>query len=108
MTSSDERRAALGEALRRHPRRAMTTTELAARTGATDLDEFDAHLADLAATGVVATYRGSRVDPHFPAVAAVALVEDGAGAGAGADADRRARECVAVVERQLMRSHRCQ
>jgi hypothetical protein len=106
VTSSDDARGALVDALCSHPRRAMTSTELAVRSGVTEKPRFAECLADLRERRIVTTHEVLPADPHFPPITAVALVGDGP--DPELDADERARECAAVVQRQLLRSHRCQ
>jgi hypothetical protein len=103
VTSSAEAQKAMVEALRKHPRRVMTSTELAARAGVTDPADLATCVNQLRARGLVATHDAIPADPHLPAIRAVALV----GPGETDDADERARRCAAVLERQLLRSHRC-
>ena len=82
----------------------MTSTELAARSGVTEKSRFAACLADLRKRQIVVINEVLVADPHFPPITAVALV--GEGPDAVVDADERARVCAAVVQRQLLRSHR--
>lgn len=104
MTSSPEDPVGTAvAALRRHPRRAMTATELAARAGRLDADRLAATLVALRERGVIVTHEVLPPDPHFPPITAVALVED----ADRPEAHRRAEECARVLQRQLMRSHRC-
>ena len=101
--------------LRTCPARALTCTELAARVsaqaaggtgpGPRPVATADAVLAaarTLEREGVVVTARATWADPHFPAVTAVALASDGPETAA-----TRARHCLELLERQLLRSHRC-
>ncbi|GAA4552771.1 hypothetical protein [Pseudonocardia xishanensis] len=105
MTSSDDGRKVI-EALRAHPRQAMTSTELAVRSGMTQEARFAQCLGDLREHRIVTTHDVLPADPHFPPIMAVALVPDGS--DAVSVAEERARECAAVIQRQLLRSHRCQ
>lgn len=105
MTSSADLQNAMVEALRRHPRQAMTSTELAVRAGVTERADLAACVNQLRDRGLVATHDALPADPHLPAIHAIALVADGA--GEIDDAVERARQCAAVLERQLLRSHRC-
>lgn len=105
MTSSAEAQKVMVEALQKHPRRAMTSTELAARAGVTEPADLATCVNQLRARGLVATHEVIPADPHLPAVHAVALV--GGCPGGTDDANERARQCAAVLERQLLRSHRC-
>jgi hypothetical protein len=101
------------EALRAHPAQAMTHTELAARVTARAAGDRDrgggrATAADVVAAvralerdGAVATARAAWSDPHLPDPVAVALADD------GPDAAGRARHCLVVLERHLLRGHRC-
>lgn len=109
MSSSNDPAAAIIEVLRAHPRLAMTVTELAARSRPVASAAVGEAVAELRGRRVVVTHEVRPPDPHFPAITAVALVGDGSDdPEAAADAERRARECAAVVHRQLLRSHRCQ
>lgn len=103
MTWSADATAIL-DALRAHPQRAMTATELAAKVRGRVRNDVDAVLAALQREGEVVLHELRSADPHFPPIVGVAPVApDGS-----AEAVRRAAGCAAVVERQLMRSHRCQ
>jgi hypothetical protein len=101
-------------ALRRHPLAAMTVTELAARTRPLPADQFTEELATLRTRRVVVTHTVPTPDPHLPSIEAVALVlpptgtEPNAPTEPVADAGRRAAQCAQVLQRQLLRSHRCQ
>lgn len=108
---------AIVEALRKHPRQAMTSTELAVRSGVTEPAELASCLRELGARGLVATH-ALPADPHLPSIQAVALVQQEPHTAHDPardprldprhDAAERARQCAAVLERQLLRSHRCQ
>lgn len=106
---------ALLAVLRGHPAGTLTHTELAVRVstwsaGGTQLSPRSVVTADsvLAAArtlerdGAVVTARAAWADPHLPEMVAVALADDGQDAAAA-----RARHCLDVLERQLLRSHRC-
>lgn len=103
MTSSPE--AAVLDALARHRTHALTTSELAARTGLTEPVVHTTATGALRSRGLVATHELRTPDPHLPPVTAVALVEDGPDAPAAAA--RRARGCADAVQRRLLSSHRC-
>lgn len=103
MTSSPDAR--ILEALRRHRRHVMTTTELAARTALSEAVVHETALDGLRGDGLVSTHELRVPDPHLPPVTAVALVEDGP--GGTATAEQRARACAESVQRRLLGSHRC-
>lgn len=105
MTSSPEAVAAVLDALRRHRRRVMTATELSARSGEDDATTTEV-VNHLQTRGLVIAHQVRIADPHFPALITVALVEDGP--AGRADAERRSTRHAAVLQRQLLRSHRCQ
>lgn len=101
-------------ALRRHPLAAMTITELAARTRPLPAERFAEALSALRARRMVVTHTVPTPDPHLPPIEAVALVlpptqtESNDATEPLAEAGRRAAQCAQVLQRQLLRSHRCQ
>lgn len=103
MTSSPE--TAILDALARHRRHALTTSELAARTALPEPLVHATATGDLRARGLVATHELRIPDPHLPPVTAVALVENGP--DGPATAEQRARACAGAVQRRLLSSHRC-
>jgi len=91
-----------------HPRRAMTSTELRAKTRQLDAEHATRAIATLADQGAIVVQNATLPDPHFPSISAIALVEESLeGSAALTDARRRAQDCVSVLHRQLLRSHRC-
>jgi Nitrate/nitrite transporter len=104
ISSGDHR--AMVELLRRHPRQAMTSTELATRAGLADTAELAHFLHRLGERRVGRHPRGlSGGSTSAPAMYAVALVDDES--GGRDDATRRARQCATFIERQFLRAHRC-
>jgi len=86
----------------------MTATELAAKVRPLSAEQVTKAIGELRARGVVVTHRAGSPDPHLPAIEAVALVDgDPDDPDALAKARHRAGECVQVLQRQLLRAHRC-
>jgi hypothetical protein len=86
----------------------MTSPELAAKVMQLSAGEVAQALGILRDRQVVVIHQVRPPDPHFPPISAVALVDESRdGAEAVADANHRAQECAQVLQRQLLRSHRC-
>ena len=86
----------------------MTSTELTAKVRQLSAGEVAQALMVLRDRQAVVTHQIRPPDPHFPPISAIALVDELLDcADAVADANRRAQECAQVLQRQLLRSHRC-
>jgi len=94
--------------LRSRPQRVMTSTEVAAKMRQVDAQQITRAVAALRDAGAIVVREATPADPHFPAISALAAVDEPLDApSALSDAHRRAENCVAVLQRQLLRSHRC-
>lgn len=94
--------------LRSHPQRAMTSTRVAAKVRQLDAQQITRVVAALRDGGAIVVREARLGDPHFPAVLVLAAIDEPAdGPGALADAHRRAQKCVEVLQRQMLRAHRC-
>jgi hypothetical protein len=104
VTSPAESVPAVLRALEQHRRHVLTLSEVAARSGLDD-DATAAAVAALATRGAVVVREIPTPDPHLPALVAVALVEDRP--DGPAEAARRSDHHAALMQRRLLRSHRC-
>lgn len=98
--------AAILSLLEQHPRRAMTTTEIAAHTG-TPAASLTATIAGLEVSGSAVIVALPPVDRHLPPITVVAVVEGPGNAEATAAAGVRADAVAASWQRQLLAAHRC-